>query len=214
MTINDLKVNTKCMILSTKKDKAFESDTVIRMIDGGYIYVDPTIKNGKIVNLNGVSNHLIIETGPKPPQIFQYIYPEIYRHNGKTYYRIKLRNKNSVKYNRRHNQRITVNKTVSVRIDGGAEIYTCILKDISAVGFALEFTNRDLPPDHKNIKSFRCVYSDLNKVHNIKITVELRGTVRRIVDTADNKTLYGCQMPYSYNVDRYVTDKENARQQK
>ncbi len=207
MNVNDLKINTECTLISTKKDKKFEAKSVIRIIERGIIYVDVIRRNGKIVNLSGVSNHLTIDIQMKEPQIFQYITPEIYRRNGNVYYRINLRNKNTTKYNRRRNPRYHIGKTVTARIDNNTDVYPCILKDISAVGFALEFHKKELPKNISEITNIRFIFADMDKARDLKITTDLNGRVRRTIETGDGKILFGCQMAYSYQVDRYVTEK-------
>ena len=207
MNVNDLKENMDCTIISTKKDKKYESRSVIRKIERNTIYVDVVRYNGKVVNLSSTANHLAIDIKTHEPQIFQYILPEICRRDGRTYYRIDLKNRNSAKYNRRRNARCRIGKIVSARIDDGSETYQCVLKDISAIGFALEFKRSELPKDYRDIKLLRCIYAEVNKVHDIKLTADLKGAVKRTVITEDGHILFGCQMPYSYQVDHYVTRK-------
>ncbi len=214
MTVKDLKENMSCTLISAKKDRKYESKKVIRIIERDAIYVDATIYKGTLVNVNGVSNHLVIDVKNTEPQIFQYVFPEICKRNGKAYYKIRLRNKSSVQYNRRHNARIRIGRSVAVRADDSSDLFSCTLKDISAVGFALEFIKRDLPAGFENIKSFRCIYTDADRLHDIKFSAELKGVVKRIVDTPEGKKLFGCQMPYSYKIDKYVTDKEKLMQNK
>ena len=212
MTVKDLKENMTCTLISAKKDRKFEKKTTIRIIERDTVYVDATIYKGRLVNVNGASNHLVIDVKSTEPQIFQYVYPEIYKRNGKAYYKISLRNKSSVQYNRRHKPRVHVGKSVAVRADNSSDMISCTLKDISAVGFALEFIKRDLPAHFENIKMFRCIFTDADRLHDIKFSAELKGVVKRVVDTAEDKTLFGCQMPYSYKVDKYVSDKEKLKQ--
>lgn len=207
MTVRDLKEGMTCTIISTKKDGKYESDSVIQKINKSTIYVKPTVIDGRVVHLKNVANYLVIDIKDDEPQVFKYVYPLVCKEDGKTYYRIDLKNKISVKYNRRHNARCYLGKSVNVRADKNVATHSCTIKNISAVGFALVFMPRDLPPDYKNVKSFHCVFTDYDPRFGLNITLELNGTVRRIVATNDGRILFGCQMPYSIKTDRYVARK-------
>ncbi len=207
MTIKDLHEGMTCTIISTKKNGKYESRTSIQKIEKNTIYVKPTVIDGRVVQLRDVANYLVIDIKGREPQVFQYVHPEVYKYGGKTYYRIDLKNKISVKYNRRHNYRCSIGKPVFARADKNVATHPCIVKNISAVGFALVFSQKDLPLNYKEVKTFHCVFNDYNPKFGLNTTIELDGQVRRIVETKDGRVLFGCQIPYSSKIDRYVAKK-------
>ncbi len=204
MTIKDLKEGMSCRIISTKKGSKYEADTVIQKISKGAVYIKPIIIGGKIIHLKDVSNFLIINIKGQEPQVFQYVYPLVWRENGKPYYRIDLKHKISVKYNRRHNYRCYIGKSVYARADKNVTTHPCTVKNVSAVGFALVFFKKDLPSNYKAVKTFHCVFNDFDPQFGLNSTIELNGAVKRIVETDDGKILFGCQIPYSPKIDQYV----------
>ncbi len=214
MTIKDLKEGMKCTILSVRKNNKLESTVYIQKITKKCVYTDVIYYEGKIVNIGKVSNFLIIELKGQTPQVFQYVNPVICRIGSRCYYRMELRNKLSVKYNRRHNYRCFIGKTVKAKADNNVTPNYCIFKNLSAVGFALVFDKVNLPKDYRNVKNFSLTYNDPEMGETFPDTLNLKGEVRRIVETQNGKILYGCKIGHTPGVERYVALKERIRQNK
>ncbi len=211
MTIKDLKTGMACTLLTMRKKGNYEHETCIRKIEGGYAYIDAAIRDGKVINFGSAGNYLVVKINGENPQIFQYIVPEVCRENGKACYKIDLKHKVSIKYNRRHNIRLKVGKTTNARPDGRQKTYACTIKDISAVGFALVFDRMVLPKDYKTFKKLQFVLSDTDPRYGLHISLELTGDVKRMVNTENDRVLYGCQIPYSSKIEKYIAEKEKIQ---
>lgn len=209
MTINDLRVGMKCTILSSRKDKQHTGDVIIRKIKGFDVYVDVIKVDNKIVSLSGVSNFLIVNVPNMDPEIFSYITPVIIQDkaDGKSYYKFQLKT-SSKKYNRRKNARLYIGTEVNVRADQNTKTYPCILRDISATGFALVFSPKYIPSNYSKIKSFHLVYNDYDLEHTLKVSLSLTGYVKRCISLDGGRLLFGCWFPKSSKVEKYITDKE------
>lgn len=205
MTIEDLKPGMTCTILSQKKGMKYEGKVVIQKVKANYILTDAIRVNNQVVSFGGTTNSLVFSANLPVPQVFQYISPIIVRDGtGKTFYKIELRHSKSKEINRRKNARLKLNREVYVRADLNERTYTCNLKDMSATGFALVFTGRNVPKNHQRIKSFHFTYNDTDMHNAIKVSFNLTGKVRRCVVLNEKQVLFGCQIDYSHDIDKYV----------
>lgn len=214
MTIKDLKPGMSCTLLTMRKRGNYQSDSSIAHIRGNDVYVDVVIVDNKIVNFGHISNFLIINIAGQRPQIFQYIIPEICKEGSRRYYKISLKNKSSTVYDRRKNFRLRINKSVKAKFDDNASTNRGVIKNISAVGFAIVVDKTNLPKDHMNTKKIFTVLKDGEPEYGLQYTFELKGEVRRIVNTNDGKVLFGCQFPYSHRVEKYIHEKELIKRKK
>lgn len=209
MTINDLNPGMSCTLLTMRKRGKYQADSTILKISNHDLFVDAVTVNGRIVNFGHTSNFLIINLQDRVPQIFQYIVPQLTREDGRYCYKINLKYKLSVIYDRRNNFRLPLNKSVSARFDvREARQYQCLLKNISAVGFGLVLDRTNLPKDYKLTGSINITFSDSEPEYGMEVSFNLTGSVKRIINTKDGRILFGCQFPYSLSIEQYIHDKK------
>ena len=211
MTVRDLKPGMSCTLLTMRKKGKYQSDSTIVRIEGSTIFVKAVIVNNRVVNFGHISNFLIVNVEDDSPQIFQYIVPEIYNEGNSHFYRINLKSKFAVTYDRRKNFRARINKTANARFDDSTSTRHGLLKNISAVGFALVLDGANLPRNHTRTQNIHVSFTDTDPEFGLQTSFELTGEVRRIVNTRDGKILFGCHFPYSYNIEKFVLEKERIR---
>ena len=208
MTVNDLSIGTECTILTKKRDKKYEGVTKILKKNKNYILTDVIRVKGQIVLFNSGLSFLVVNGKTGVPQAFEYIHPIIVRDmNGKSMYKIELKNSSSKDYNRRRKPRMKVGKDIHVKADNTEKAYACKLKDISANGFALVFTGNSIPSNIKSIKSFQFTFADSDPRLAIKVNFALSGEVRRLACINGNQILVGCQIKDSYDLEQYINKK-------
>ena len=205
MTINDLKPGMSCTLLAQKKGLKYENKVTIHKVERDHIVTTAIRVKDKVVTFNGTTNSLIIYNGDNPPQIFQYIVPAIVKDvGGKSFYKIVLKQSRSKEIDRRRAPRYTIGRNINVRADNNEKTYTCNLRDISATGFALMFTGKNIPKDYKNIKTFHITFNDMDLNKSIKVNFNLTGAVKRRKNLDDQQILFGCQFGYSKDVNEYI----------
>lgn len=216
MTIKDFKQGMKCTILAVKKGKQYQGEVTVRKVKKNYILVDVIRVKKRVVSLAGVSNFLLIEDKSGAPNCFQYIIPIIVydRKDKQAYYQIKLKDISSVKFNRRKHFRCPIGAEINVRTDNSQKTYPCLLKDISASGFALIFTGKHIPSEYETIRTFHFIYNDFDLKNCFSATLNLTGVVKRCVHLNENQILFGCQFRESPLVEKYVADKMRIKQKK
>ena len=212
MTIKDLKRGMNCTILSVHKDKSFEHPVRIQEVKRDTVLTDAIKVDGKVVSLSGVSNFLIVQVANGTPEVFSYVVPVICKEKEQTFYSIRLLHAVSKQYNRRKNTRCPIGAEVNVRADNNRRTYPCVLKDISATGFALVFTGKNIPPDYKNIKTFHCLYSEYDPRAAYRTTLDLTGTVKRRLKIDEQQVLFGCHFAESRIVENYIANKTRTTQ--
>lgn len=218
MTIEDIRVGMECIIMTMYKGTTIESPVKITAVNlkKYTVMTDAVFYNDKVVSLSKANNHLVFEQLGTVPQIFQNVLPNVVNDKkAKTsYYSIDLRNKASKEFNRRKNFRCYIGEKINVRADEYARTYECILKDVSATGFALVFRVNSIPRDYEKIKRFHFVYNDRHPDFGFNATLNLTGEVRRIVELEDNRLLFGCSIPKNLLVEKYIADVERMKQSK
>lgn len=218
MTVEDIRVGMECIIMTMYKGTTIESPVKITDVNPKKytVMTEAVYYNDKVVSLSKADNHLVFERIGTVPQIFQSIIPNVVndKKNKTSYYSIDLRNKVSKEFNRRKNFRCYIGEKVNVRADEYARTYECILKDVSATGFALVFKTAVAPRNIRDIKRFHFVYNDHRPEFGFVATLNLTGDVRRIVELEDGKILFGCAFPRNLLVEKYIADVERMKQSK
>lgn len=220
MTIDDLAVGTTCTIQINVGNSRIFHDTVIRAVypKKSAILVDALCKNGKYIQLENVENHLVINVENSKPEIFKRIRPILFEDKklGRRFYCIQIK-QNSIPYNRRESYRCFVGERLNVQIGDNRRTFECVLKDVSATGFALVFDKINMPTNYHSWANFHAVYNLSNEdVGGLRFGVaNLKGEVVRCEEMSDEKVLFGCRhLNVVHAIEPYIRDRERCEAQK
>lgn len=216
MTISDLSAGMKCTLLIKIGKTELTHDTVIMAIyeKKQLVMVKPIEKDGKYISLKGAVTHLLFEIENTKPEVFKVVFPVLFydKRLKEQVYAIPLKQV-SVSYNRRGSYRCYVGDRVNVQIGNNRKTVECVLKDVSATGFALVFEKSKLSPDYDTWSDFHAVYNLSNEdVGGLRFgAIDLRGEVVRIVDVGEDKVLFGCRhLDKVYVLEGYIRDRERC----
>lgn len=212
MDITSLSVKQTVEIMSSRNRRSISNHVQILRIRNNIIYTTAARHEGKVLNLKKVVNHLVVPSKDSVPQVFKFVSVKIvfdFRLRKKIY-AIAIGDKNSTLMNRRRSFRCFIGEKVNAMVDTNAKMYECVLKDLSATGFALVFSETNVPRDYENIRSFHFLYNDKNKSLAFERDIRVMGQVVRVVDLQNGGKLFGCKFPFMQSIETYLLNKQRA----